>query len=134
MIARRARRSPSRNLRSLCYHGDVTHPTRAAYESAFILCVWCFFCTWVILYCAGHYLPPESLPPEANAVEPADAMIAGPTGDSPEAPRQPLVPEFPTIAGLPVWVFWGIAVPWSVASAVTVGFALFGIKEEDEGV
>ncbi len=32
--------------------------------------------------------------------------------------------------GLPTWVLWGIALPWCVASAVTIVFCLGVLKDE----
>lgn len=35
------------------------------------------------------------------------------------------------VLGLPRWVFFGIALPWVCATAVTILFALFFMKDED---
>ncbi|MFT4638006.1 MAG: hypothetical protein ACI8T1_001324 [Verrucomicrobiales bacterium] len=40
-------------------------------------------------------------------------------------------PSTMTLAyGFPSWVLWGIALPWLVATAVTIGFCLFVMKDE----
>jgi len=38
--------------------------------------------------------------------------------------------ELSTIAGIPSWVFWGIAVPWIVATVFSSWFALTRISED----
>jgi hypothetical protein len=46
-------------------------------------------------------------------------------------------PEDPSqirlVAGFPAWVVWGIALPWAVATVVTVGFCLWVMRDEREG-
>jgi len=41
------------------------------------------------------------------------------------APETPLV----TVLGMPSWVFWGIFVPWIVATLISTWFALTQIKD-----
>lgn len=36
-----------------------------------------------------------------------------------------------TILGVPAWLFWGIALPWLVADALTVWVAFFFMKDEE---
>jgi hypothetical protein len=38
-----------------------------------------------------------------------------------------------TIIGIPSWVFWGIAAPWSVASVFAVWFSMFRMVDDDLG-
>ena len=38
--------------------------------------------------------------------------------------------ELSMIAGIPSWVFWGIAVPWIVATVFSAWFALARISED----
>ena len=38
--------------------------------------------------------------------------------------------NFSTVIGIPEWVFWGIGLPWILAILVTVGFAVFIIKDD----
>lgn len=111
----------------------MTQPTRSAHESLFILHVWCFFCAWVVVYCAGHYLPTET------GTDAARVDIVSDTSDgavTPTSENDPIVVDgpFPTVAGLPTWVFWGIAVPWAAATVSTIAFALFGLRMEDGNV
>jgi len=35
------------------------------------------------------------------------------------------------VMGMPWWVFWGVVVPWGVASLFTFWFALFFMKDHD---
>jgi len=34
------------------------------------------------------------------------------------------------IAGVPSWVFWGVAVPWVASSAFTIWYALFRMRDD----
>jgi hypothetical protein len=34
------------------------------------------------------------------------------------------------VMGFPDWVFWGLIVPWLVATAITIVFAYFGMTTE----
>ena len=38
-----------------------------------------------------------------------------------------------TIWGVPVWVFWGIVVPWMLANIFTFWFCLFYMADDDLG-
>ena len=38
---------------------------------------------------------------------------------------------FPTVLGLPAWVAWGIALPWSVANVLTIWFVLTQMEDAD---
>lgn len=33
------------------------------------------------------------------------------------------------VFGLPAWVFWGVALPWFAATAFTIWFAMFRMKD-----
>jgi len=35
------------------------------------------------------------------------------------------------VCGIPSWVMWGIAVPWTLSGLLTIWFALFYIKDDD---
>lgn len=80
----------------------MKHARTAFKESWLILLTWCFFCAWVLYSCAQSYQTPDS--------------------------DTPLI----TIGGLPAWVFWGIAVPWAVATGFTIFFALRWLKPEPD--
>ena len=49
----------------------------------------------------------------------------------PGAPRSEA--EIDPILGMPSWFFWGVAVPWVVAMLFTIGFAAFGVADDDLG-
>lgn len=34
------------------------------------------------------------------------------------------------VGGMPSWVFWGVLLPWIVATAFTVWFAMFGMIDQ----
>ena len=36
-----------------------------------------------------------------------------------------------TVAGFPAWVFWGVALPWVVATGWTIFFALRVMEDEE---
>ncbi|MBI4602539.1 MAG: DUF997 family protein [Planctomycetes bacterium] len=38
-----------------------------------------------------------------------------------------------TVLGIPDWVVYGIGLPWVLATAFTIAFALFGIADDDLG-
>jgi hypothetical protein len=42
-------------------------------------------------------------------------------------------PEPPLLLGMPLWVFWGVMAPWTVCTLLTIGFALWGMKDETLG-
>ena len=37
------------------------------------------------------------------------------------------------ILGFPAWIFWGVAIPWLVATAFSIWFALHVMTDEDLG-
>jgi len=37
---------------------------------------------------------------------------------------------FSTVIGIPEWVFWGIGLPWILAIFITIGFAVFVVKDD----
>ena len=39
-----------------------------------------------------------------------------------------------TVLGLPSWVFWGVLLPFLVATAVNCVFAFFYLKDDDEKI
>ena len=39
--------------------------------------------------------------------------------------------EVPLVFGMPSWVFWGVAVPWCVATALSIAFAVFFMQDHD---
>ncbi len=39
----------------------------------------------------------------------------------------------PLVWGMPAWVFWGVMLPWGVATLFTLWFALFFMKDEALG-
>lgn len=46
---------------------------------------------------------------------------------------QQSVEDVGLVFGIPDWVFWGIAVPWLVASAFTICFSLVRMKHDPLG-
>ena len=38
-----------------------------------------------------------------------------------------------TVAGIPQWVFWGVAVPWTASSAFALWFSLRVMADDDLG-
>jgi len=40
--------------------------------------------------------------------------------------------DISTVFGFPDWAFWGIALPWIAANAVTFWFCLHVLKNEDD--
>lgn len=38
-----------------------------------------------------------------------------------------------TVAGIPQWVFWGVAVPWAAASVFALWFSLRVMSDDDLG-
>ncbi len=41
--------------------------------------------------------------------------------------------DAPLVLGLPSWVFLGIALPWGMAAAVSILFAVFVVADDDLG-
>jgi hypothetical protein len=37
---------------------------------------------------------------------------------------------FSTVLGIPEWIFWGIGLPWIFAMLITIGFAVFIVKDD----
>ena len=84
----------------------MTRPSRPALrETWIILGTWCLFCAIVIAYCARTY---------RAAAEIEEATVPS------------------TVVGLPSWVFWGIGVPWVVATLFTILFAMRGIADVEQ--
>lgn len=74
-------------------------------EAILILAIWAVALCWVVPYCIlSGYQPPQS--PE----------------------------ELQLVWGMPEWIFYGVALPWMIASAVTIGLCLFVIQDDDLGV
>ncbi|MEZ5943636.1 MAG: DUF997 family protein [Planctomycetaceae bacterium] len=42
--------------------------------------------------------------------------------------------EIPLVWGMPSWVFYGVALPWMSASAISIFMCLFVIKDDDLGL
>ena len=49
----------------------------------------------------------------------------------PEPPFDPA--EISTTMGVPTWLFWGIAVPWALAAAVSTWLSFAYIQDDDLG-
>ena len=45
--------------------------------------------------------------------------------------RAPEVVAAEITFGVPSWIFWGIALPWTAASLFTIWYALFFIQDDD---
>lgn len=74
-------------------------------EALLILVIWGITLCWVVPYSIiNGYAPPQS--PE----------------------------ELKLVWGMPEWIFYGVALPWIIASAVTFGLCLFVIQDDDLGV
>jgi hypothetical protein len=41
--------------------------------------------------------------------------------------------ELTFVFGVPFWAFWGIAVPWTVCTVLSVAFALFWMRDDPLG-
>jgi hypothetical protein len=91
----------------------VTRNARRAFKEAWwILLTWCGFCAWVLLVCAPHFQTRPTAATMERVELPTDAMPVA------------------TVGGLPAWVFWGIALPWIVASAISIIFSLRYLQHE----
>lgn len=73
-------------------------------EALLILGLWLVCLCWVIPYCATQGYRPV---PEGETIE--------------------------LVCGMPHWVFWGVALPWLVASVVSIAMCLFVIQDDDLG-
>jgi len=75
-------------------------------EARWALSVWLVFLAWVIGYSwlRGYNATPEP-----------DSALPG------------------TILGMPEWVFWGLALPWVLATALTILFGVFILRDDDLG-
>ena len=76
------------------------HYEQSKRELRVILVTWALFCFWVVGYCSLRAYP---------LVYPDDLKL---------------------VLGMPSWVFWGIALPWCCATAVTILFGLRGMKDQ----
>ncbi|MBI83522.1 MAG: hypothetical protein CMJ81_10025 [Planctomycetaceae bacterium] len=74
-------------------------------EALIILCSWVACLIWAVPYCYLNGYPDESFDPA----------------------------QLETTWGMPSWVFWGIVVPWILATAFTLGFCLFVMRDDDLG-
>ena len=45
---------------------------------------------------------------------------------------RPVLDKPRLMLGMPLWVFWGVVVPWIGTAVLTVGFALFVIRDDDD--
>lgn len=79
-----------------------------------MLAVWAVCLVWVV---SASYL----LAPDEEALR-----IASRAGVGARAPDGALW-------GLPRWIVWGVAVPWAISTLLTVGIAVFAIRDDDLG-
>jgi hypothetical protein len=87
-------------------------------EAAVVLIVWALALVWSVGYCyvRGYQHSADSWVVQAGLASPVDSQA------------------FHMIAGLPDWVIVGILLPWLVCTALTIGFCLFFMKDDDLGV
>ena len=71
-------------------------------EAVVIFCVWLAALLWAVPFC---YLNGYG-----QSVDPS---------------------TFPTVLGIPAWLFWGILAPWLAADAVTIWFCFFYMQDDD---
>lgn len=92
--------------------------THARWEAAVVLAVWGVFLVWVVgfSYLRGYQHAPGSALVRLGLARARDAA------------------DFSTILGMPDWVFHGIAVPWLVATVLTIFFGLRLLADDDLGV
>jgi hypothetical protein len=78
--------------------------------------VWLVTLLWTISYnvLAGYKHAPDSWLVTAGWARHPDAKLV-------------------TVFGFPDWVFWGIVVPWVIATAFTVVYSLWGMADDDLG-
>src|SRR5262245_57471300 len=86
-------------------------------EAVVVIVVWALALTWSFGYC---YLRGYRHDEQSWVVQQG---LARPRGAD----------EFRQIAGLPEWVAIGIIAPWLACSAFTIGFGLFGIRDDELG-
>jgi hypothetical protein len=79
-------------------------------EALIVLAVWALFLAWVVGY---SYLRGYIDVAEGSGARPA--------------------PEVETTAGLPQWVFYGIALPWLAATLFTIFFGWRLLRDDDLG-
>lgn len=70
-------------------------------EARWILLIWLVSSVWTVSYCWVYGYQP---------MDPASVS---------------------TVFGMPRWVFWGVAAPWLITTAVSIVFAIWGIREDD---
>jgi len=116
-------------------------------EPIWILATWCFFCAWVVGFCAWQYLPTTGIQADdengasSSQVLPSDvdaddqrpddeAMSEGQSAPSVAASTTRNVHKLALVLGLPAWVFWGIALPWCIATCFSVYYAMQLMDEE----
>ena len=84
----------------------TSNPIRAALrETLVILVVWAVFGVWVLAF-GRHQLD--------------------------LANRSEVWAEPSTAWGMPSWVFWGVALPWLLATLSTIGICLWVIRDDTE--
>jgi len=71
-------------------------------EAIVILCLWIVCLCWTILYCYRHGYNAE--------VDPENLAI---------------------VWGIPAWVFWGVMLPWMLATLFSIVFCLFVMQDDD---
>lgn len=80
-------------------------------EAMLALVLWAIFLCWTIAACIAfgyqHPLPNQ------------------------ETQMAPVSTDVPMQGGLPTWVFWGIALPWGLATLTTIGYGAFWVRDDD---
>ena len=86
-------------------------------EALFVLTVWVLALVWAVGYC---YLRGYQHAPDSWVVRAGLAKVRTPD-------------DLRLYAGLPDWVLVGIVLPWLACTAITIGFCLFVMQDDDLG-
>jgi hypothetical protein len=86
-------------------------------EAIIVLIVWALALVWSVGYCYLNGYQHESDSPLVEW-----GLVTERTAE-----------DLTHIAGIPDWVLIGILLPWVVCTLLTIGFALFGMTDDDLG-
>jgi hypothetical protein len=86
-------------------------------EALIVLAVWAACLLWVVgfSYLRGYQHPPEHPLVEAGIARARDAA------------------DFSSVAGIPDWLFAGVALPWLIATLFTIVFGMRILRDDDLG-
>ncbi len=88
-------------------------------EAAAVLVIWLGFLVWVIT---------------SSTILGYEASGGATTGAAAPQDLKPGGAPIPLRAGLPLWIYWGIAVPWVAATLSTVFFGARLLRDDDLGL